>query len=227
MPPSRRKPRLSPRKRAAILANLAKANAVRRTPASYARSRHNALKHGMFVRSPQHLFCDYHGDAFRRLHNTLRHCFAPHGRAEAVLIRRLAEAIWRRLQAFVGLASWQEGALRKQLSEYEREANLNDVETLERADCIIDVLLDHQRFWQCEQLTRREVERMLRLLLVARGNKIRSPLWIGRQGSERELAELSPNPNDWQRRYAAAVPLPKTVKEKNRSHKEGTSDSGW
>jgi hypothetical protein len=41
---------LSPRKRAAIMANLSKANAAPRPKSRYRRSRHNATKHGLFVR---------------------------------------------------------------------------------------------------------------------------------------------------------------------------------
>ena len=210
---------ISERKRAAILANLAKANAVKRRRASYARSRHNALKHGMFVRSPQELLKDRGADprAFRRLCGDVRRCFLPRNLREKVIVRRLAEALWRRLRLFVALARWEERSLRRTLRMQPRVARLSAEETLGRADELEDVLLDQNRFWQCERLSRGEVERMLRLLLRARRNRKRDRAWIGRQGSPRELAELSPDPADWKRRYAACVPLPKTVKElKNR-----------
>ena len=95
--PSRKKP-LSARKRAAIMANLAKARAAPRTAEGRARSSRNATRHGMFVRNFEESIqrLGENRRQFLRLGGLLARIFLPRDATEWRLVRRLAEVTWPR-----------------------------------------------------------------------------------------------------------------------------------
>lgn len=206
--PATKKP-LSARKRAAILKNLEKAQAAERTPASYARSRHNATKHGLFVRRLEDSFRRLREKPreFQNLHALLEEAFVPSDETEATLVRRLAEAVWRHLRVYRAAARWELETLASTLKPLSRQPRLGPILTRARATQVMVALLDEERLWKRTRLALGEVERMLRLLLIQRtGDPDAKFHFIGRQFTS-ELLELSPDPSDWARRYAAAVPL--------------------
>jgi len=203
---------LSPRKLAAVLANLKKANAVKRTPASYTRSRHNATKHGLFVRKVEDTFELLGEDPqqFPKLLALFERVYVPTDKTERMLIRRLVEAVARRLRLFPAQARWQQESLRRSFASFPALERLDAEETLLRGLKLREILADYERFFKRARLLNGEVERLLRLLLAHRSARA-SDFGMAARRNPAIFAELSTNPEDWKRRYAAAVPLPKTV----------------
>jgi hypothetical protein len=205
------RPPLSERKRAAILRNLEKARAARRTPESYARSRYNATKHGMFAReiepsierlreNPRH---------FHHLHEMYRKSLLPRDATEALLVRRLAEASWRHIRLYWSMAQSEFDNLLLRMRFFPEFETLDEDYTYARAYAL---LKDHMNLWRFHKrfyVLAGEVERMLRLLLIYRTGKPRVRFhFMGRQ-FRTEITELSTDPGNWVRRYAACVPLKK------------------
>jgi len=208
MEPAGEKKPLSERKRAAILANLAKANAVRRSPESYARSRHNALKHGLYVRSlePSFELLGEDPKEFQRLARLLGRLFGPHSERERMLVRRVAEAVWRRFRAFPAQARREQHALRRLSASLPALAHADADETVYRAVKLSEIMEDYDWLLRRAIMLNGEVERLIRLLIACRTDGDASyRLYTVRHRAE--LAELSTDPKDWVRRYAAGVPL--------------------
>jgi hypothetical protein len=148
--PATKKP-LSERKRAAIMANLAKANAAPRPKSRYRRSRHNATKHGLFVRDLKGSMKRLHERPreFRRLHSLLRRAFVPHNEPQEFLVKRLAEAIWRRVRVFRAAARWQLEALHKTFRHADPKSHPGAIVLRSRAFNVMEALLDEQRLARC------------------------------------------------------------------------------
>ncbi len=219
-PKSARKP-MSPRKWKAVLMNLAKARRTPRTPESYARSRRNATKHGLFVRHLEGSFAALGEDPrqFIRLGGLLLRVFVPRDATERRLIRRLADAIWRHLRVYRAFPRWAEKELSRRLLYIRDLSNLEHAEardagpgtlaqdTWQEAYQTIWALTDERRFFRRSRTTLNEVERTLRLLLIYRGgNRVSKFHFLGRR-YKNEIDDLSDDPRDWPRRYAAAVPV--------------------
>ena len=92
---SRKGKPLSKRKYWAVMRNLAKARRTPRTRSSYLRSRHNATKHGLYVRHLEGSFLRLGENprAFSKLHALLEQILLPRDVTEKRLVRRLAEAV--------------------------------------------------------------------------------------------------------------------------------------
>ncbi len=220
MPPLARKP-VSPRKWKAALMNLAKARRTPRTPESYARSRHNATRHGLFVRHLEGSFVALGEDPrqFIRLGRLLARAFLPRDPTERRLIRRLAEAIWRHFRVYRAVPAWELKELTRQLGVAEGlarvehternhwgpETDLRDTESY--AYRTMTPLVDERRFARRYKLTLNEVERTLRLLLIYRSKNSRFPFHLTGRKYKSETDDLSEDPRQWKRKYAAAVPV--------------------
>jgi hypothetical protein len=217
--PDAKKP-ISKRKYWAVMQNLAKARRVPRTPASYARSRHNATKHGLFARHLEGTFVRLGEDPreFRRLSALLERRFAPRDGTEKRLVRRLAEATWRHLRVYHAAAGWLESALFKRLGKAEQEVPApasrptarprpEPDETHFSACEMVRALMTEKRFARRTVMTLGEIERTLRLLLIYRSGDPNFNFHFTGRKYRTEITDLSADPRNWARRYAASVPL--------------------
>lgn len=202
---------LSRRKYWAVMHNLAKARRTPRTRASYLRSRHNATKHGLYVRRLEGSFVRLGENprAFAKLHALLVQILLPQDVTEKRLVRRLAEAVWRRFRAYHAAPGWQQKELARVARQMLPAQQLDAERTTTRSYDLLSALLEHDKFARQSTMALGEVERMLRLLLIYRSGNPRFDFhFVGRQHLT-EITELSTNPKNWARRYAAAVPLEK------------------
>lgn len=202
---------MSARKRAAIFLNLAKARAAPRSPASYARSRHNATKHGLFVQQLANSFQRLNEDPreFAKFHALLERMFAPHDVTERTLVRRLAEAVWRHVRVFRAMARFELAQIRRIVGQFPELPRVDGEETRHRAYWLMMRVLNKKGLYRRSRTLVGEVERMLRLLLIYRSGNPRSQFRSVGRRSYIEITELSTDPKNWARRYAASVPLKK------------------
>ena len=204
---------MSARKRAAVLANLSKARAAARSPASYARSRHHATKHGLFVQQLANSFQRLAEDPreFAKLHALLKRMFSPRDVTEQTLVRRLAEAVWRHARVYRAMARFELAQIEKIVGQFPELPLVNGEETRQRAYWVMMRLFNKGGLYRRATTLVGEVERMLRLLLVHRTGDPRTKFRsVGRRNCL-EITELSADPKQWARRYAASVPLKKQV----------------
>ncbi len=208
--PGSKKP-MSARKRTAIFLNLAKARRTPRTPASYLRSRHNATKHGLFVQQLANSFQRLNEDPgeFAKFHALLERMFAPHDVTERTLVRRLVEAVWRHVRVFHAMARFELAQIRRIVGQFPELPRVDDEETRHRAYWLMMRLLNKGGLHRRSRTLVGEVERMLRLLVVYRSGNPRSQFRSVGRRSCIEITELSADPKNWARRYAASVPLKK------------------
>lgn len=216
---------LSERKRQAIMKNLAKAWKAPRTPEGRAGSRRNALKHGLYVRhlAGSFLRLGENPRRFARLQALFERAFAPRDEIETRLVKRLAEVVWRHLRTYHAAAVRAEQKIHRKLQALlppesaskprpGAEPSVEDVQAdADRAEEIVDILLLDHGLFDRQRLTLIEVERALRLLLIYRSGNPRFKFHFLGRPSRNEIRELSPDPRDWPRRYAAGVPLEKKV----------------
>jgi hypothetical protein len=212
---------LSERKRQAILRNLAKARNAPRTRASYARSRHNATKHGLYVHrmTGSFLRLGENPRRFARLHKLFVRAFVPRDAIETRLVKRLAEVVWRHLRTYHAAAVHAEQMVRRKLqpslpadpataSVPGAPASGEEVDAdAVRASEIMYILLSDHRLYDRQKHTLNEVERTLRLLLVYRSGNPEFKFHFTGRRYRSEIGDLSDDPLDWPRRYAAGVPL--------------------
>ncbi len=212
---------MSPRKWKAVLMNLAKARRTPRNPASYLRSRHNATRHGLFIRHLEGSFAALGEDPrqFIRLGGLLLRVFAPRDATEHRLVRRLAEALWRHFRVYRAIPRWTLDELGRRLRTARNLWNLEQArssdwspqtrveETEEEAYQIMRTLIEPPKIARRQRLTLNEVERTLRLLLVYRSGNPRFKFHFTGRRYQDEILELSPNPGDWPRKYAAGAPV--------------------
>lgn len=162
---------LNPRRLAANRANMAKARAARlQMPWTYARSRFSAVKHGLFVRTldeTAELLAEDPLDleAHRRL---LELAFLPRTPSEQRIVRRIADAIWRRLRVYRAQARWELDSLKAELGGMLSGEFLDVDETRNRAQRIMKLLLKTEPLYRCCTFLLGEVERQLRALLRLR-----------------------------------------------------------
>ena len=201
---------LSERKRQAILRNLAKAWKAPKTPEGRARSRRNALKHGLFVRhlAGSFLRLGENPRRFARLQALLERAFVPRDDMETMLVKRLAEAVWRHLRTFHAAAIRAEQGLHRKLqpllppdsaaSPKPGAPARNEFLSTDtgRAFEILDTLIYDHRFDEQQALTLSKVERTLRLLLVHRGGNPRFRFHESGRRVRSEMGDLSPDPRD-------------------------------
>jgi hypothetical protein len=160
------------KRRAASLANLAKALAARRTPAGNAAARLNALKHGLFAkRVPEGVGRLGEDPAEFDAHRQLfAQVFAPQDEAEREIVRRLAETVWRRLRLHHAQAHWESKRLDQLFREAPQVARLTAEETEQRAYALAHVLSDYQSFFAEAARIESQIERELRRLLRKRSD---------------------------------------------------------
>lgn len=212
---------LSERKRQAIMGNLAKARNAPRTRASYARSRHNATKHGLYVwrMAGSFLRLGENPRRFARLLALLERAFVPRDAIEIRLVKRLAEVVWRHLRTYHAAAIHAEQMVRRKLGgllppvtdalpapgapALDEEVGADAV----RASEIMYILLSDHRLYDRQKHTLNEVERTLRLLLIYRSGNPEFKFHFTGRRYRSEIGDLSDDPLDWPRRYAAGVPL--------------------
>lgn len=110
--------RSTPKRQAACRRNLAKAQSRLRTRRGSARTRLNAVKHGLFTRDFSPATLRRLGEdpqEFREMHRLFRRVFVPRERPERELVARLVETCWRRLRLFHAQAHREKGSLRRAL----------------------------------------------------------------------------------------------------------------
>ena len=160
------------KRQAASRANLAKALIARRSSEGNAAARLNALQHGLFARlvpesvgrlaeNPREF-----EDHRRRLAQVL----APEDETEREMVRRLADATWRRLRLHYAQARWEADRLREFLAAAPRAARLTAEETEQRAYALAHVLNDFQSFFAEAARLEAQIERGLRRLLRKRSD---------------------------------------------------------
>ncbi len=162
---------LNPRQLAARRANMAKARAARlQMPGSYGRSRYCALKHGLYVRTLDEA-AELLGEdpleleAHRRF---LEQAFLPQNETEQSVVRRIADAIWRRWRVYRAQARWELDSLKAHLSDPPSSEPLGADQTRHRARRIMDLLIGTEPLFRCCYFLVGEVERQLRALLRLR-----------------------------------------------------------
>jgi hypothetical protein len=165
------------KRQAASRANLQKAQAARRTPRGNARGRLNALKHGLYATA-------HPGWSVRRLHESpgefaahrrrLERLFVPEDEEEARIVRRLADACWRRLRFFRAAAAWEAGRFRQILAPAApRRPRLDVLETEDRAQALVLALSHSYDIMEREsQKLNSHIEAHLRQLLRKRSEGV-------------------------------------------------------
>jgi hypothetical protein len=183
--------RLTAARRAASRANIRIAQATQRSPESYARSRFNHLKHGFTGRTLEETFTRLGEDPneFEEYWHLLARAFAPQDEIEAKLLRRLAEAVWRRLRFFRAQARWEGDSLKSNLLRLPASKKLSVEQTRTLAYGVFASFLNQEQLYGYEWKLLGKIERLLRILLRKRGGGDPEFKVITRQ-SRRELREL-------------------------------------
>jgi len=170
--PTPRKPFVvTPRRLAAVRVNMAKARAARlNMPETYQRARYSALKHGLYVRALEDTVKLLGEDPkeFQAHLCLLERTFLPQDETERRMVRRLAEALWRRLRLYRAQARWEEDALKGILASGPACESLDAHQTRLRAYVLMNLLLQDARLLRARQGLLFEVERQLRVLLRKR-----------------------------------------------------------
>jgi hypothetical protein len=161
------------RRRQANRANLSKAWATPRSPASYARSRFNHLKHGLQTRTLEETITLLGEDVkeFERHLACVERAFAPQDELERRIIRRLAEALWRRLRLYRAQARWESDRLKASLAAGPLLPTAPPEALHERAMDILQALVSYRTAAGHEERLLRRVEHMLLLFLRKRLGK--------------------------------------------------------
>jgi len=105
---------------------------------------------------------------FAGLRRRLDRTFAPRDEPERKLLRRLAEALWRRLRLFRAQARWETDALQAFLGSCPRAKALSPDLARRRAFGLMSILLDQDRLAERSDWLLRRIEHMLRFLLRKR-----------------------------------------------------------
>lgn len=132
------------RRLAASRANLARAQAARRRPRAAARIRLNALKHGLWTALTDESLAPL-GEArsaYRRHLALFERAYLPQDARERRIVRRLAEAVWRRLRAFRAQAQWEMERLHNLFDRAPVAKRLTAEETENRVWALLHVLHD-------------------------------------------------------------------------------------
>jgi hypothetical protein len=132
--------RSTEKRQAASLANLKKAQAARRTRRGNARARLNALKHGLYAAASLRESLGRLGESRREFsahRRRLERLFAPEDEEETQIVRRLADACWRRLRFFRAAAVWEADRLKQILARAPRRPRLDPLETEDRAQALV------------------------------------------------------------------------------------------
>jgi hypothetical protein len=159
------------KRRRASLANLAKAQAARRTPRGNAAARLNALKHGLFARKTLAASVERLGEDKREFTRHLRliqRVFAPADAEEKPIVRGLAETLWRRLRFFHAQARWEKERLQKTFAAAPtpKPPGLDDL--VARADSLTIVLMSFEAFYRELDKLESQIEFWLRKLILKR-----------------------------------------------------------
>jgi hypothetical protein len=128
------------KRQAASRANLKKAQAARRTPRGNARTRLNALKHGLYAVASLRESLGRLGESRRELtahRRRFARLFAPLNEDEERLVRQLADVCWRRLRFFRAAASWEANRLQQILRRAPRRVPLDVEQTAVRASALV------------------------------------------------------------------------------------------
>ena len=152
-------------------ANLAKAQAGRRTPEGNASARLNALKHGLFASGTLAESVDRLGedkDEFARHLLLFERIFAPADEEEKLMVRELGETVWRRLRFFHAQARGEKERLEKIFAEAP-PANPRDVrDSVARAHELSLALMEFDAFFRELTKLQSKVEFWLRKLIDKR-----------------------------------------------------------
>lgn len=182
--------RLTPRRLAANRANLAIARA-KKTPENFQRSRFNAVKHGLDIRSLEETLkaIDDNPQESAKLSRLLKRTFAPQDDIERKLVRRLTAATRLRLRLYRAQAHWEAETLERVLGSGPAFRALDADQTRARACALMEILLKHDRMSDRAYKLTGRVERVLRALLWKRTGE--DPHFrIITKGSREELKEL-------------------------------------
>ena len=152
-------------------ANLAKAQAARRTPQGNASARLNALKHGLFAQRTLPESVDRLGEDKREFDLHLRlfeRVFVPADEEERRIVRGLAQTVWRRLRFFRAQARWEKEKLQRMFAEGPAPAKLTLEDTVARADGLARALMQFEAFFRELGKLESQVESRLRKLIRKR-----------------------------------------------------------
>ncbi len=189
--PKERIYRPTPKRLAASRRNLAKAQAVLRSPRS--RARLNALKHGLFAgkfTSAALVKLGENPREYREMVQLFRRLLQPRERPERELVERLAQTCWRRLRLFRAQAAREREALRRAVSSVPATHHtLSEEETELRAHLVVNSLFSFSGILAEALKLQSEIEGLLRALLRKRSSgAIEFRMAAGRR--ESRLAEV-------------------------------------
>jgi len=152
-------------------ANLARAIAARRAPEGNASARLNALKHGLFASGTLAESVDRLGedkDEFARHLLFFERFFAPADEEEKLMVRALAETVWRRLRFFHAQARSEKERLERMFAEAP-PADPRDVhDSVARAHELSLALMEFDAFFRELTKLQSKVEFWLRKLIHKR-----------------------------------------------------------
>ena len=162
--------RWTPAREAANRVNIRKARAAARTPESYRRSRHNALKDGLTVGSVEETLRLLKEDPkeYQEFHRLLARLLAPQEEEETALVRRLGDTIWRRLRLYQAQARWEKEQLLTLMRSAPASKHLDADLTRLRAFAIFEALYTYDNFYRHAFQSQTQVELLLRELLSRR-----------------------------------------------------------
>jgi hypothetical protein len=162
------------------------------------RRRYHALKHGLAVRSLEETMAALGEDPaeFQAFACLVERTFVPRNLPEYEVVRRLADAIWRRLRLHSAAARWEAEALRDALSSGPEVKSLTADETHLRACGVMTLLVNETRISRSRFQLLCGVERQLRALLRIRSGGKAKFHFISRQ-TRKELRELDEDERYW------------------------------
>ncbi len=163
------------KRRAASLANIQKAIAVRKTPEGNLATRLNALKHGLFAHRIEDSVARLgeSREEFRAHLRLFERFYIPEDDLEKKLVRRLAETTWRRLRLFRAQARWEADRLKQVLAQAPSAEKLTVEEAERRAYALLGIIFNYDQLFQEAMKVHSQVERALRALLRKKsGGKI-------------------------------------------------------
>ncbi len=169
--PRQRLYRPTERRRAASRANMQKAIAARKTPEGNASARLNALKHGLFAKATLGASLVRLGESREIYDEHLRlfaQVFAPQDDAEKNLVRRLAEAVWRRLRLHIAQAAREHERLLELFRSAPVARRLTTQETVDRADVVAIKVGDLEAHIREADKIQSQIECLLRKLIRKR-----------------------------------------------------------
>lgn len=163
------------------------------------RRRYHTLKHGLFTGSLEETVAALGEDPaeFKAFTELIERTFVPRNLPEYEVVRRMANAIWRRLRLYNAAARWEADALRHCLGQGSEAGQLTADETLMRGYGVMVLLMDETRLSRSRFKLLCNVERQLRALMRIRSGRRKARFnFISRQ-TLKEIKELEEDARYW------------------------------